>query len=123
MLLRRLFDHRRRRVGIERYLSLLELQEAHGQRLRLVRLFSRRQGNGKNGEMRVYAKDGDMGYNRFFCATCGTTLYWKSFGFLPDGTGIAGGCFTDDPLPEPNFSAQDKYHCLWLSLPERWLKT
>jgi hypothetical protein len=77
----------------------------------------------KSGEMRVYAKDGAMGYNRFFCANCGTTLYWKSFGFLPDATGVAGGCFVDNPLPEPNLSAQDKDRCIWLTLPEGWLRS
>lgn len=76
----------------------------------------------KSGEMRVCARDGAMGYDRFFCAHCGTTLYWKSFGFLPDSTGVAGGCFVDDPIPEPNLSAQDKDHCAWLTLPENWLK-
>ncbi|HEX4532819.1 MAG TPA: GFA family protein [Rhizomicrobium sp.] len=77
----------------------------------------------KAGEMRVYAKEGAAGYNRFFCANCGTTLYWKSFGFLPEQTGIAGGCFADDPLPEPNVSAQDTDRCAWLTLPESWLRT
>ena len=76
----------------------------------------------KTGEMRVHAKDGAMGYNRFFCAGCGTTLYWKSFGLLPDATGIAGGCFVDDPILEPNLSAQDKDHCAWLTLPDSWMK-
>jgi hypothetical protein len=76
----------------------------------------------KSGEMRVFAKDGDAGYNRSFCARCGTTLYWKSFGFLPDQTGIAGGCFVDDALPEPSLSAQDKDRCAWLDLPEGWMR-
>src|ERR1044072_4308396 len=59
------------------------------------------------GTFQVHAKDGEAGYDRFFCARCGTTLYWKSFGFLPDHTGIAGGCFVDDPLAAPTLSAQD----------------
>jgi hypothetical protein len=75
----------------------------------------------KSGEMRVYAKTGDLGYNRFFCANCGTTLYWKSYALLPRETGIAGGCFTDDPLGAPNLSAQDRDRCAWISLPENWL--
>ena len=74
----------------------------------------------KSGEMRAHARSGDMGYNRFFCANCGTTLYWKSFGFLPDQTGVAGACFTDDPIPAPNFSAQDRDRCVWLGLPDDW---
>src|SRR5262249_3441243 len=75
----------------------------------------------KNGELRVYAKEGPAGYDRFFCARCGTTLFWKSFGFLPECTGIAGGCFAGDPLGAPNLSAQDADRCVWLELPKDWL--
>jgi hypothetical protein len=74
------------------------------------------------GALNVYAKDGADGYNRYFCARCGTTLYWKSFGFLPGDTGIAGGCFVDDPLPEPQVSATDGGRCAWLGLPDGWLR-
>jgi hypothetical protein len=77
----------------------------------------------KSGTLHVYAKDGAAGYNRFFCARCGTTLFWKSFGFLPDHTGIAGGCFVENPLPAPNLSARDGDRCAWLSLPDDWLRT
>jgi hypothetical protein len=76
----------------------------------------------KSGVLSVYVKDGATGYNRFFCARCGTTLFWKSFGFLADHTGIAGGCFTDDPLPEPGLSASDQGRCAWLGLPDAWLR-
>jgi hypothetical protein len=75
---------------------------------------------GTSGAFEVYAKDGAAGYRWHFCARCGTTLYWKSFGFLPDCTGVAGGCFTEDPLPPPNFSASDARRCAWLTLPEDW---
>ena len=75
----------------------------------------------KTGDMLVYAKDGPSGYNRFFCARCGTTLYWKSFGFLPDQTGIAGGCFAGEPLPAPNISSSESGRCDWLPLPADWL--
>ena len=37
----------------------------------------------KTGTFSVYAKDGAAGYNRFFCANCGTTLYWKSSASCP----------------------------------------
>jgi hypothetical protein len=76
----------------------------------------------KAGALNVYAKEGDAGYDRFFCARCGTTLFWKSFGFMPDHTGIAGGCFVDQPLPAPNLSAADTRRCAWLGLPESWLR-
>jgi hypothetical protein len=74
----------------------------------------------KTGTLNVYAKGGDMGYNRFFCARCGTTLYWKSFGFFPDHTGIAGGCFADDPLSAPTLSVTDAGRCAWVGLPDDW---
>jgi hypothetical protein len=75
----------------------------------------------KTGDLNVYAKSGDTGYERNFCATCGTTLFWKSIGLLPDHTGIAGGCFADDPLPPPNLSANESGRCVWVGLPEEWL--
>ena len=84
--------------------------------------FSDAQVLAKAGDLKVYAKSGDMGYKRYFCARCGTTLFWKSFGFLPDQTGIAGGCFADDPLPPPNFSAQDSNRCKWVTLPDGWMR-
>src|ERR1700689_4754900 len=80
-------------------------------------------GVGKSGETRVYAKDGPAGYNRFFCAKCGTTLYWKSFGFLPDFTGVAGGWFVDAVLPVPNLSATDAQRCTWIGLPDEWARS
>jgi len=74
------------------------------------------------GTTLVYAKEGPAGYERFFCARCGTTLSWKSFGFLPDQTGIAGGCFVDDPIPAPSLSAFETGRCAWVSLPEAWIR-
>jgi hypothetical protein len=76
----------------------------------------------KSGETHVYAKDGEAGYHRHFCARCGTTLYWKSFGFLPDHTGVAGGCFAGNSLSAPNLSASDGGRCSWLELPKDWQK-
>lgn len=74
----------------------------------------------RGGNFQVYAKAGDKGYERFFCARCGTTLTWKSFVFMPDHTGIAGGCFVDDPLPAPNYSASDDNRIAWVGLPADW---
>lgn len=74
----------------------------------------------KSGETHAYAKTGDTGYNRYFCAACGTTLFWKSFGFLPDHTGIAGGCFADDPVGAPMASTSHTGCCTWLTLPADW---
>lgn len=77
----------------------------------------------KHGTAQIYAREGEAGYQRFFCARCGTTLYWKSVSFMPDFTGVAGGCFTETPLPEPQFSVQDSTRCAWISLPDHWGKT
>ena len=60
--------------------------------------------------------------DRFFCAACGTTLYWRSTSFMPGHTGIAGGCFTATPLPEPTITANDAQRCAWVSLPESWAR-
>ena len=76
----------------------------------------------KSGELKVYSKRGEAGYDRFFCARCGTTLYWKSFAFLGDHTGVAGGCFADDPIAAPMMSATDSNRCAWVTLPAEWPK-
>ncbi len=55
---------------------------------------------------------------RSFCATCGTTLFWKTSTF-PGHTGVAGGCF-EDPLPEPNLTVSNDGKCAWVGLPESW---
>lgn len=75
----------------------------------------------KSGTLSVYEKSGDAGYSRSFCARCGSTLFWKSAGFLPDHTGIAGGCFAEEALPSPNVSANENNRCMWFTLPGDWL--
>src|SRR5687768_7180095 len=56
------------------------------------------------GETSVYAFH-HTGQNhdqeRHFCKQCGTTLFWY-LSALPDKIGIAGGCFPEGSLPEPN---------------------
>ncbi len=59
-----------------------------------------------------------MSAERFFCARCGTTLFWRSTSFMPGHTGVAGGCFTATPLPDPTLSATDAKRCAWLTFPE-----
>ena len=56
---------------------------------------------------------------RWFCATCGTTLLWKA-GRWPTQTGIAGGCFTETPLPAPAITVSNDGRCAWLGLPAGW---
>jgi hypothetical protein len=62
-----------------------------------------------------------MSAERFFCPRCGTTLFWRSTSFMPGHTGIAGGCFTATPLPDPTLSATDAKRCAWLTFPESWI--
>ena len=59
---------------------------------------------------------------RFFCTNCGTTLYWTSI-WQPESTGVAGGCFTEDPLPGPAISVANEGRAEWLELPSHWSTT
>jgi hypothetical protein len=78
------------------------------------------------GAFRTYAPAGkapDTGkldwQERVFCGTCGTTLSWRSSDF--EGlTGIAGGCFSDTPLPEPSLTVANETRCGWVTLPAHW---
>ena len=76
------------------------------------------------GEPRVYEKGSRFGdQKRHFCGTCGMTLYW-TLGARVDFTGIAGGCFNDDPLPEPTRTiAQGAPVSDWVKLPDHWDRT
>ncbi len=56
---------------------------------------------------------------RYFCKACGSTLYWKT-GLFESMTGVAGGCFTATPLPEPNASYRHQQACNWIKLPQHW---
>jgi len=61
---------------------------------------------------------------RCFCSSCSTTLCWKisKFSGIPAGIsemmGMAGGCFSEDPLPEPTLWVENENKCAWLELPE-----
>lgn len=56
---------------------------------------------------------------RHFCKRCGTTLFWY-LSTLPDKIGIAGGCFPEGSLPEPNASYTDRKRFPWVTLPGNW---
>ncbi len=63
----------------------------------------------------VYRVDSKFGkQQRHFCGTCGTTLFWFIEAFK-NLVGVAGGCFTDDPLPQPSFNAVKENQCEWVS--------
>ena len=71
------------------------------------------------GQLRPLRNQGPKPQRRWFCATCGTTLLWKA-GRWPAQTGIAGGCFTETPLPAPAITVSNGGRCAWLDLPADW---
>lgn len=58
---------------------------------------------------------------RHFCKQCGTTLWWTS-GTAPGLVGVAGGAFDRGVLSEPIATYRDENRCVWLHLPERWVR-
>jgi hypothetical protein len=76
----------------------------------------------RTGTPKVYSVDNKEYKNRqqrHFCGDCGTTLFW-TVSTLPELTGVAGGCFVDDPLPEPAYTVSNDGKCAWLQLPTHW---
>lgn len=76
---------------------------------------------GTTGVYQISTKETEQ--ERYFCQTCGTTLYWKVHRYpttvdIASMTGIAGGCFVDNPLPPPTQTANNNGKCAWLELPE-----
>jgi hypothetical protein len=80
----------------------------------------------KIGDFRAYVimKKAESGeereQQRWFCPHCGSTLFWKLAFTFPDQTGIAGGCFADNPLGEPSLTGNNDSRCAWVSLPDHW---
>ncbi|GAB5467375.1 MAG: GFA family protein [Rhodospirillales bacterium] len=72
-----------------------------------------------SGSYGSYVPSGDGSQERRFCDRCGTTLFWRGAAF-PGLVGIAGGCFSDPPLPEPSVAARNETRCTWLTLPGTW---
>jgi hypothetical protein len=52
---------------------------------------------------------------RYFCASCGTTVYWE-FSDYPDEIGIAGGCFDSEYISVPQYSVSNDKKATWFSL-------
>jgi len=73
---------------------------------------------GRSGALRCYEIPARE-QRRWFCAACGTTLLWKAGNRLSQ-TGIAGGCFTETPLPAPAITVSNDGRCAWLGLPADW---
>jgi hypothetical protein len=76
----------------------------------------------KHGTTRIYEIDTEATQQeRHYCTVCGTTLYWKiarfqGFPRVATMTGVAGGCFTENPLPAPTLNANSVKQCVWLEL-------
>jgi len=86
--------------------------------------FADSQVKNRNGNTDTYEINNDeTEQQRYFCKSCGTTLYWKIARFpgipgISEMTGIAGGCFIESPIPEPTLSASNENKCAWLDLPK-----
>ncbi len=74
---------------------------------------------GRNGDFRVYEIAGANPQQRWFCAACGSTLFW-TVAWRPLQTGIAGGCFADPTLDPPSVTVSNHGRCDWLGLPAAW---
>lgn len=53
----------------------------------------------------------------FFCAACGTTLFWEADAF-PGQYGIAVGIFADPEFPSPETSSWERSRHHWITLPD-----
>ncbi|WP_456320192.1 GFA family protein [Paraneptunicella aestuarii] len=73
----------------------------------------------QEGETSIYQVDKPSSQYRHFCPHCGTTLFWK-VELFPGLTGVAGGCFAEQPLPEPVYTASNEHKLDWCRLPEYW---
>ena len=70
-----------------------------------------------SGDSSIYHVDSETVQDRHFCPVCGTTLFWTN-SYFEDMTGIAGGCFTESPLPEPAYTVNNETKCPWVTLPD-----
>lgn len=71
-----------------------------------------------SGKTKIYEVINEHGkQERHFCENCGTTLYWY-VELFKGMVGAAGGCFTENPLPRPDFNAMKENQCLWVSFAE-----
>lgn len=69
-----------------------------------------------SGPLNEYVIQGPNPQIRYFCAICGTTLFWKTE-TIQGKVGVAGGCFTDPVMTEPQESYADDFRSGWVKLP------
>lgn len=71
----------------------------------------------------LYELESESGMQqRHFCSKCGTTLYWYAEPFK-GFVGVAGGCFTEVPLLEPDFSTMNDHKYDWVCFSDTMKKT
>lgn len=83
------------------------------------------------GDSKRYVRKADSGSNveLFFCPNCGTNIYFKVPGLLPNMIGIAVGCFADPDFPAPEMSVFGKRRHRWAQVPkgvpayEEWIES
>ena len=86
--------------------------------------FKRSDIQSQTGSTSVYAlhnQHQDNDQERHFCPNCGTTLFWY-VSSLPELIGVAGGCFGDQYLGEPQASYTNSKKLPWIELPSKWQK-
>lgn len=71
------------------------------------------------GESASFVRIGDSGgaATFYFCATCGSTVYWQ-LASLPDFVAVAVGAFADPGFPPPRFSVYEERRHAWAITPE-----
>ena len=70
-----------------------------------------------DGDLRPYDLGGAGRQRRWFCTSCGSTLFW-TVAWRAGETGIAGGCFPE--LAAPSVTVSNAGRCAWLGLPADW---
>ena len=74
----------------------------------------------RSGPLTLYAFTPASGVGeqqRYFCAACGTTMFWTNTA-APGLTGMAAGCFAPHLLGPPTLSQLDGQRCAWVTLPD-----
>ena len=114
MYVRSIIDFARGRTEARGCLSLQQLQTTDRE-FGISAYFDENAVREKTDEMVRYAFHYDVqnvDHQRFFCAKCGTTLYWY-LSDMPGLVGVAGGCFTDPPLGAPGKSSSHSQKLAW----------
>lgn len=101
-----------------------DCQRRTGSAFGMSMYFEKTQVKFRSGEPQVYQfyhQEQSHEQRRYFCQSCGTTLYW-TVSTLPDLIGVAGGCFDSHDEFEPTHSLNDSNKRPWVTLPTFWEK-